>query len=236
MKKKLFNVFKMIILIFIILFGLFYIYTFDYYKSSKINNKYLKSNSVVSVRKYNNYYMFDGPNKDTAIIFYPGAKVEYTSYSELLNKLAYSYDVFNINMPFNLAILGSNRGNIITNKYKYKHYYIMGHSMGGVSASIYANNNKKIDGIIYLASYPSSKLRNDIKVISIKGSKDKVLNKKSYISAKKYLPSNALYYELKGGNHANYASYGKQKGDGINSISREKQINETVYLINNFIN
>ena len=42
-------------------------------------------------------------------------------------------------------------------------------------------------------------------------------------------------YVIKGGNHANFAYYGNQFGDGDATISKEDQIQETANVIEEFI-
>lgn len=45
------------------------------------------------------------------------------------------------------------------------------------------------------------------------------------------------HYErvIKGGNHAQFGSYGVQQGDGVATISGDDQINRTVALIRQFV-
>ena len=53
-----------------------------------------------------NGYYFNGSSEDNLIIFYPGAKAEYTAYARLLHMLALrGVDTFMVKMPYNLAIL-----------------------------------------------------------------------------------------------------------------------------------
>ncbi|MNP78228.1 hypothetical protein D3C76_1757890 [compost metagenome] len=37
------------------------------------------------------------------------------------------------------------------------------------------------------------------------------------------MPGNTVYLSIEGGNHAQFGSYGKQKGDGEASITEEEQ-------------
>ena len=71
------------------------------YKADKEVLKYLNSTQTVNVSKIEEGYFFDGPSEDTAIIFYPGAKVEYTAYAKLMFKIAENgYDTFLIKWCF----------------------------------------------------------------------------------------------------------------------------------------
>ena len=74
-----------------------------YYHADSSVKEYLKSSSEVTVTKINNGYYFDGKGSNNAIIFYPGAKVEYISYAPLMYNLAKEgIDTFLIDMPFNI--------------------------------------------------------------------------------------------------------------------------------------
>ena len=222
-------IFYIIILIILLLNG---IYT---YPSTKENIKYLKSTEKVKVIKIKEGYYFNGPNKDKAIIFFPGARVQYTAYSKLMYKLAENgYDSFLLSETLNLAFFNINTPKEIINKYNYKNWYLSGHSLGGVVASLYVSNNKdNIKGIINLASYPTKKLPNNIEYISFYGSKDKVLNIKKFNSSMKYIPNNKNIYKIEGGNHSGFANYGKQNGDGKSMISSDKQQDYIIKVLNN---
>ncbi|MNH47710.1 hypothetical protein D3C79_1110980 [compost metagenome] len=50
-----------------------------------------------------------------------------------------------------------------------------------------------------------------------------MVDQEKYNEGRSYLPGNTVYYSVKGGNHAQYGSYGEQKGDGRAAISEEEQ-------------
>ena len=204
------------------------------YKASSNINKFLKSTDTVKVEKINEGYFFDGPGEETAIIFYPGAKVEYTSYARLMYLIAENgKDCFLIKMPFNMAIFGTNKAKVIISKYNYDNYYLSGHSLGGAMANLYVSNNPdNIKGIIALASYSTKYIPINIKYISIYGSNDQILNKKKYEENKKYLPEDYIEYVIDGGNHAYFGNYGKQKGDGSSTITNDEQQDYVVKVLN----
>jgi len=115
-----------------------------------------------------------------------------------------------------------------------EHWYLGGHSLGGVAASSYAAKNEdKLDGLIFLASYPSNKL-NTIRVLSIYGTNDGVLNKEAYEKARDNFSSNTKEQIIDGANHAQFGSYGLQKGDGEASISPTEQVAITCKSIKEF--
>ena len=145
--------------------------------------------------------------------------------------------------------------------YHYEHWYLGGHSLGGAMAAVYAAGEETqggaaaagqaeasgsaeqtaasgaadsaphLTGLILLAAYPTKPLSEDLKVITIYGSEDGVLNMAKIEEGKQYLPTGSELYELAGGNHAQFGNYGPQRGDGEAAISAEEQQKKTVELI-----
>ena len=217
------------------LFIIAIIYLFQYEHATDDVNKYLISNDNVIVEKIDEGYFFDSKESDKAIIFYPGAKVEYIAYAPLLFKLAEEgYDCFLIKMPLNISILGKNKANKIIDNYKYDNYYMMGHSLGGLEATKFAFENNNIKGLILLASYSTKKIDN-ISVLSIYGSNDGVLNKKEYEKNKSNLPSNYKEVIIDGGNHTQFGNYNLQEGDNVATISYDYQQEEVVKNIKEYM-
>lgn len=172
------------------------------------------------------------------LIFYPGAKVEYTAYEPLMEWLANDGVLcLLVKMPFNLAIFGKNSALGLNNIYpNIEHWYIGGHSLGGAMAADFAAKNSGIEGVVLLAAFPSKDLsKTDMRVLSVYGSEDGVLNRKSYEKAKPKLPSNFTEQVIEGGNHAGFAFYGEQRGDGTALISAAEQTYQTANIIANFI-
>ena len=238
MNKKL-KIFLYIVLALIIViagFGIWYIN--DYSPADASVNAYLNGTDNVSVEKIDNGLFLDGPGNESALIFYPGAKIEYTAYLPLFTELANDgVDCFIVEMPYNLAIFGYDSANSIrsNDNFTYDKWYISGHSLGGVVASYYvANHSKDFSGLILLASYPAEDL-NNVSVLSIYGSNDKVLNQETYDNSKDLMDYNLTEYVINGGNHAQFASYGIQSGDGAASISSESQRKQTEKEILEFI-
>ena len=226
---------KILLIIPIIILVIVGIYLNTYYKADKSVYDLIK-NSNVDIKENKDGYLFDGEGKDNFIIFYPGAKVEAISYAPLLLELANNdIDCYLVKMPFNIAILNSNAADKIIKNYKYKNYYMMGHSLGGAMASVYtANNEDKINGLILLAAYSTKKIKST-DTLSIYGDNDNVLNKENYNKNKKNI-NNMTEYIIEGANHSGYAYYGEQKGDNASTISKEEQIKEVTDIIINFFN
>lgn len=228
-KKTKLVIVAFIVLVLIIASGFWYVS--DYYHSEANIADYQNSNGKVSVTEIEQGLFLDGSGIDSAIIFYPGAKVEYTSYLPLFYKLAEEgIDCFIIKMPCNLAIFGQNIADKIIEKYDYSRWYLSGHSLGGAMAASYASKHlDKLDGLVLLAAYPTKNLKkNDFSVLSIYGSEDGVLNLEKLEKGRDYMPKQYKEICIKGGNHANFGNYGEQNGDNSAAISHEEQQNQTV--------
>lgn len=209
----------------------------DYYHADKTATDMLNGTANVSVVKTSNglFFFLNGSGNETAVIFYPGAKVEYTSYLPMFSMLAgEGIDCYLVEMPFNIAFFNPSGASDITANSSYDHYFIAGHSLGGVVASSYLNSANDTDGLILLASYPGEEIQKP--VLSVYGSEDKVLNLDKYNQSKQLIMGNFTELIIKGANHGQFAYYGNQSGDGKASITAQNQQNQTVNAILNFIN
>ena len=215
----------------------FLIFTGTYYHADSVALAALNPDKEVTVSKADYGYFFDGPSEDTALIFYPGAKVEAAAYAPLCRKLAGAgMDVCLADMPFKLAFFGVNKADGILESIDYAHVYIAGHSLGGVSASNYASRHSdKLEGVILLASFTVHKLDDNLNTILIYGSEDKVLDMEKFNDNSDKLPADSTEYVINGGNHAGFGSYGPQEGDGEATISQDEQVSETAEFIINKI-
>ena len=215
------------IIVTLILIGLFFL---------KINTYSPTSLAIESSKQAKNEgdtLVFKGDPNKTSVIFYQGALVENTSYSQWAQQVAKAgYSVYLVKQPLNLAVLGQNKAESVIQDNKLKNYVIGGHSLGGVMASRFAASQKEQDGlkgVFFFASYPDQKgslAQFNGQVLSLTGSKDGVLNHKAYEKAKKYLPSQTQFEEITGGNHAGFGSYGEQKGDQESLINNDEQQKE----------
>ena len=209
------------------------IYSGIYYHADKTAEIAIQGDSVVHVSKADYGWFFDGPGEKDALIFYPGGKVEETAYAPLLAELArQGMDVCLVKMPMHLAVLGPYRADQVMEEYLYEHWYIGGHSLGGAVAAIYASEHaEELDGLILLAAYSTHPWDEKTAVLLTYGSEDQVLDKEKYEECLENLPEGAKETVIQGGNHAQFGSYGEQKGDGRATISPEEQIRETVQAI-----
>ena len=125
-------------------------YVNDYYHAESYVDQYLKSSAAVNVIQEDDIIFLDGTGTENALIFYPGAKVEYTAYVPMFYALAaQGVDCFVVKMPCNLALLGMGKAADIMEEYSYENWYLSGHSLGGAMAANYvADKGAGFDGLV----------------------------------------------------------------------------------------
>ena len=164
----------------------------------------------------------------TGVIIYPGGRVDPRAYAPLAKEIARAgYLVVLPPMPLNLAFTGVNVADeIMAANPNIEHWYVGGHSLGGSMAAEYvAANPDKVDGLFLWASYSAegtdlSAIPN-LKVLSIYGTEDG--GAAGIRLSKERSPADTVWVEMQGGNHAQFGWYGVQPGDGVATISREKE-------------
>lgn len=209
------------------------VYVEQYYRADAAAEEALVSDGNVSVERTGYGWYFDGPGEESALVFYPGGKVEETAYAPLLHELAAEgLDACLVKVPFRLAFLGIGKADEAMKAHEYAHWYVGGHSLGGVAAAFYAaEHGGALDGIVLLGAYSTKKLSDDLSALSIRGSEDRVLDLKAYQENLGNDPADTDEVVIKGGNHAQFGSYGVQKGDGTAQISPAEQWGETTRAI-----
>lgn len=210
--------------------GAFYIYTLDYYRADEAAVQAMagEENSIVTKDKMWIFYP-EQQASDTALIFYPGGKVEAAAYAPLLKQLSQQgITCVLMQMPFNLAVFDMNAADRVFEQLpEVKHWYIGGHSLGGAMASSYAGKNAgRLEGMILLGAYPVG--ATELPTLAIYGSEDMILNTDK-------LEDTPNQHIIEGGNHAYFGNYGEQDGDGAAPITREEQQRQAVENIMAFI-
>ena len=162
----------------------------EYNQADKASiEKYVNEQKVQRVQFKDDILLFYGSENKSALIFYPGSNIEYNAYEPLMAACA-KRGIMSIliKMPLNKAIFNINAAKKIKKYFpEIKTWYIGGHSLGGISASIhtYFYPNEYI-GLIMLASYsPLDLTQTNLKVLSIYGTKDMIMNRRSYNKYKK---------------------------------------------------
>jgi len=226
MNRLLKNFLTLILVLILVAGGGFIWYVNDYYHATDAARELLTDTRVTQNGKY--ITITPTQPSDTAIIFYPGGKVEAEAYLPLMMKLAdQGITCVLIEMPFNLAVFDQNAADgVYPRLATIDHIYLMGHSLGGAMASSYFANQNRLDGLILLGAYIYGDVDPD-QVLTIYGSEDIMLDKT------KVTGKNVVVID--GANHAQFGDYGIQEGDGEATMSREKQQSITVALIKAFM-
>jgi hypothetical protein len=208
--------------------GGFALYVSDFYRADETALAVLQSADGLRVQDDLTILTPDAPS-DTALIFYPGAKVEHTAYLPILEKLRRNgITCVLVKMPFNMAIFNPNAADKVFDVLPdITNWYIGGHSMGGAMASSYAATHQdRVKGLILLGAYIYGEV-----------SPQKALTVYGTLNAN--LEENIDYTEniviIPGGNHAQFGDYGEQRGDPPATIGREEQQDIAVGAILDFL-
>jgi hypothetical protein len=229
MKKRIKIVLISILSLVILLVSGFLIYASDYYRADDVAIAVMQNDATILVQD-NIIILSPTIPSDTALIFYPGAKVEYLAYLPIMEKVKQSCGItcILVKMPLNMAIFDVNAADEIINQFPdIKNWYISGHSMGGAMASDYASKNQgMVKGLILMGAYVYRNYPAE-NALTVYGTfNESVAEKIDYTE-------NIIVIE--GGNHAQFGNYGKQKGDPDATISGEEQQNLTVEAIKEFL-
>ena len=216
------------LLILAILTGAFFWYVSDYYRAEDAALEVLAQDCGITVQDNLTILSPTYPT-DTAIIFYPGAKVEAEAYLPLLDQIRQTgVACILVHMPFHMAIFDANAAESVIDQFpEYQHWYIAGHSMGGAMASQFASDHPDlVDGLILMGAYICGDYPAE-DTLTIYGS----LNQ----SVEDNIDYTENIVEIEGGNHAQFGNYGPQKGDLPAAISAEEQQKQTVEAIEAFL-
>ena len=214
------------------------------YHDLDAHHRNLVSTATLPVQQGDNYLAFGDPNAAVGLVFYPGAKVEYSAYAPLMRDLAErGYLAVVVQMPFNFAFFDINAADGVREAFpQVKDWWVGGHSLGGSMAAQYAadraaGGDSALDGLVLLGAYTASDLAGtDLRVITVYGSNDEVLNRTKLADSASLLPEGAETIEIDGGNHASFGTYGPQSGDGDAAITPAEQQEQTADAIAGFIN
>lgn len=193
----------------------------------------LQSDGNVTVSTQDDGDIVFSPAKDkdieAGLVFYPGGRVDQKAYAPLMRQCAENGILcILIKMPFNLAVFDQGAANGEQDAFpKIKHWYIGGHSLGGAIAAQYAaNHTESYEGLFLCAAYSTSDLSNTgLRVLSVYGSNDGVLNRDAYEQNKKNAPQ-IQEDVIQGGCHSYFGDYGLQNGDGTPTITMEEQVRQ----------
>ncbi|MBU0936845.1 MAG: alpha/beta hydrolase [Spirochaetes bacterium] len=182
------------------------------------------------------------PPTGRGFILYPGAQVVPSAYAVVGRALAeLGYHTYILKMPFNLAVLDSNAATaIIRDNPQITEWLIGGHSLGGAMAADYVYKNPQaVDGLVLFAAWPvpdHSLADRDLPMLSVYGQLDGLATVAEIDESRSRLPPHTKYVQIDGGNHAQFGSYGLQKGDLAATINKEEQFRLIKAALQAFIN
>jgi hypothetical protein len=212
------------------------------YPAREVAEAALESTDRVTI-KQDRWIVFEPDQEtETGMIFYPGGLVEPIAYAPILHKIAENGVLVIITpMPLNLAILNTGAANAVIEAYPQISTWILaGHSLGGASAAIFAENNPgAVDAIVFWDSYPpdnSDLSDNTISALSIFGTTNNFPNTENFNDKKHLLPPDTKFIAIEGANHAQFGDYGPQKGDVAASISLADQHERVAEIMLDIIN
>ena len=174
-------------------------------------------------------------NVDTGLIFYVGAQITPDTYIPLLARIAeQGYACFIPDITFNMAALEpSAADDIISAHPAIRSWILAGHSMGGLTASGYADDHRDtVDGLILVAAYTNRDMSGaELPVLAVFGDADGVMNKELYDKRLAWNPADFEEHIIPGANHAGFGDYGDQPRDNDATISAEEQQSQTAEII-----
>lgn len=217
----------------LIIIGIFigvgiYIYADDYYRPSLTAEEALISGEGITFLEENGDLVFTPDQPKGGVVIYPGGRVSERAYGYLGRKIAsMGYKTVIIKAPLKLSILSNHAAKDYVADEAIEDWVIIGHSLGGVSASRFVlKNPDKIRGLILLAAYPDGNTDLSVspfKVFSLVGDKDHVINYDQLSEAQERLPKLTRGQIIRGGNHSSFANYGAQDGDSLADIGYDEQ-------------
>jgi hypothetical protein len=260
-KKKVKRIIGIVLLVLVLImvaaFVAFRIYTSSYYAADTETIEKIKAGVGDSVASYTDesgvVFLPESGAPKAVVVFYPGGKVEYSAYSGLMYELAnMGYVCVIPRMKWNLAFFSIGAIDDIRQKYADEmhlvenlDWYLAGHSLGGVAAAEYLAGKADNDlgdlvagfkGLILCASYPADSLaETNLRLLSILGSNDGVINIENYEESRTNWPQDSTEYVIDGGIHSYFGSYGIQEGDGEPAITNYEQLDTTAEVIDKWI-
>lgn len=167
------------------------------------------------------YAVRSGPitESTTGLVLYPGGRVDPESYVPTAAELVRDRELLVVvpDVPLDLAVLDSDvAAEAIEAFPAVGAWYVGGHSLGGAMACRYASENaSRVAGLVLLAAYCDRDLSDSgLRVLSILGTADGVIDRDAEREARSRLPEDATVVEIEGMVHSQFGAYGPQRGDG----------------------
>ncbi|MGD9910643.1 MAG: alpha/beta hydrolase [Candidatus Izemoplasmatales bacterium] len=224
-----------IVILIAVLFAALFIYSSNPYQPLEAMTAQIETLNTdsITIEEKSNSITYTVPNPSANILFIPGGLVNPHSYDYLNIQLALAgYNVTVYKPPFDLAILSPNAASRFLKDDMDN--IIIGHSLGGVVASMIASKSDLISKVILLGSYPIKDIT-DKQVLILTAEFDLGMDQTKFDESLQYVNDNAIVFDIIGGNHAQFGWYGPQKGDGEADITTLDQQDIVIAKIIDFI-
>ncbi len=175
----------------------------------------------------------------TALFMQPGALVDARAYAALLRPIAADGHVVVIaKQPLGIAFLAVEAfDNARRDHPEASRWVVAGHSLGGTVAAIEAQAAQHdtvaapAAGLLLYASYPAADMSRTlvIPVRSVSGTRDGLATTAKIAASRAELPPASEFTVIEGASHAQFGSYGPQRGDltpTIGDAAARRQITE----------
>lgn len=162
------------------------------------------------------------------LIFYPGGLVDPEAYIPLLAPLAEEGVRVIITRPWlGLAVFNPQAAWYVVDREPPLRWYVAGHSLGGAMAVQAVKGKPQLfAGLALLGAYADTAddySQGTLPVLSVSATQDGLSTPAEIEAGKSRLPADTRYVVLDGGNHAQFGSYGPQRGDGTATLSASEQ-------------
>jgi len=181
---------------------------------------------------------------DVRLLFLPGGMVQPRAYTPVARAIAEAgFEVVIVKLPFlGRHVLHDRHEAEVARRVRSwttapgrGHWVLAGHSMGGrLAAEFTAAEPGSIAKLVLIATTHPRDVdlsRTGMEVIKIHGTRDGVASLARARENAPRLPADTRWYEVEGGNHAQFGNYGPQLGDGRATISRADQQGALVSIL-----
>jgi hypothetical protein len=194
---------------------------------------------LADMRENGGYLYFEplASPPEAGVIFYPGGRVDSRAFAPAAQILANAgIAVALLPVPDYMAIskgAETRPDPVISDHGEIEHWFMAGHSVGGVGAAIYAHANEHpVSGIIVLGVYISADHdmsdRDDLAGLVMISSEEELgtegmVEYDNFIQGQAYAPPGSTFITIEGGNHFGFCYQENPRGNEVATITVEEQ-------------